>query len=77
MGKNRVRREYFYEIMDMEEELLPEVDRVGAFVDKMFAVLASWITLVLQLCAKSSVRRALRYVGVVACFFCFIGLALS
>ena len=74
MGKNRVRREYFYEIMDMEEELLPEVDRVGAFVDKVFAVLASWITLLLQLCAKPAIRRVLRYAGVVVCFFCFIGL---
>ncbi len=73
-GKNGVRRQYYYEITDVDEELVPEVDRAGAFVDRMFAAFGALLALILQLCAKPAVRRVLRYVGVALCFFCFLGL---
>ncbi|MBQ7339003.1 MAG: hypothetical protein IJW40_11210 [Clostridia bacterium] len=74
MKKNQVRREYFYEITDYEEDFTPEVDRVGAFVDRMFNVLGMFLSMLLKLCAKPAVRRVIRYAGVALCFFCFLGL---
>ena len=74
MGKKTLRREYFYEIADVEDDVVIEADRVGAFVDRMFAALGTLLALLLTALSKPAVRRVLRYVGVALCFFCFLGL---
>ena len=71
MGKNEYRRTYLY---DVEEELVPEVDRVGAFVERMFSLLGIFLASLLKLCARPAMRRIIRYAGVAICFFCFLGL---
>ena len=71
MGKNEYRRTYLY---DVEEEFAPEVDRVGAFIDGMFAVLGMILASLLKLCMHPAMRRVIRYAGVAICFFCFLGL---
>ena len=51
-----------------------EVDRVGAFVDRMFQVFGALLALLVAVISKPAVRRVLRYAGVALCFFCFLGL---
>ena len=74
MNEKKVRREYFYEIPEIDEEFTAQGDRVGAFVDRMFAVLASFLQTLVLLCSKPIMRRVIRYAGVAVCFFCFLGL---
>ena len=71
MGKNEYRRTYLY---DAEEETVPEVDRVDAFIDRLFSVLALILASLLKLFTRPALRRVLRYAGVAICFFCFLGL---
>ena len=71
MGNNEYRRTYLY---DVEEEFTQEVDRAGAFVDKIFSMLAVILTTLMRLCAKPAMRRMVRYAGVAICFVCFLGL---
>ncbi len=71
MGKNEYRRTYLY---DVEEELTPEIDRVDAFLDKLFSVLGILLASLIRLCARPTMRRIVRYAGVAICFFCFLGL---
>jgi hypothetical protein len=70
MGKNEYRRTYLY---DVEEELTPEIDRVDAFLDKLFSVLGIILASLIRLCARPTMRRIVRYAGVAICFFCFLG----
>ena len=70
-GKNEYRRTYLY---DVEEELAPEVDRVGAFLDKLFSVLGIILASMIKLCTRPAMRRTIRYAGVAVCFIFFLGL---
>ena len=71
MGKNEYRRVYLY---DVEDDITPEVDRVDAFVDRLFAILGVILASLLKLCSRPALRRVIRYAGVAVCFFCFLGL---
>ncbi len=71
MGKNEVRADFGF---DYEEELAPDIDRVGALVDQILVLLAALPTVFVRLFSKPAVRRVMRYVGVAVCFFCFLGL---
>lgn len=71
MRKNEVRADYGF---GYEEDFAPDIDRVGALVDRILVLLAVLPTIFVRLLSKPSVRRAMRYVGVAACFFCFLGL---
>ena len=51
MGKNEYRRTYLY---DAEEETVPEVDRVDAFIDRLFSVLGLILASLLKLFTSSN-----------------------
>lgn len=71
MRKNEVRADYGF---DYEEEFAPDIDRVGALVDQILVLLAALPSVFVRLFRKPAARRVMRYVGVAACFFCFLGL---